>query len=108
MCAFACTPCPARTSADALLRQGVALSKVRLIRVLVPSAALITTCAVVAAALTSPTRPLTISAATPRPSATASVTIPQATPRPKPKAAVAHHTTTTHYNYVPVSYQQPV
>jgi hypothetical protein len=76
----------------------------------VPSAALVTACAVTAAVLTgSSSQPLTVSAA-PRPTATTSVSLPKATPKPTPKPVVVHHrkTTTRHYTYVPVSYQQPV
>ena len=83
------------------------MSKVRIIRVLVPSVALVTVCAVVAAVLTSSRpQPLTVAAA-PSPTASTSVSLPKATPRPTPKAVV-RHTATRHYTYVPVSYQQPV
>src|SRR5438105_3177085 len=105
--AIARAPCPAPTRADPLLRQGNALSKVRIIRVLVPSAALVTVCAVVAGFLTSSSpQPLTVAAA-PTPTASTSISLPKATPRPRPKAVV-RHTAIRHYTYVPVSYQQPV
>ena len=84
------------------------MTKLRIARVLIPSAALVTTCAVAAALLTSSGQQLTVAPPSPRPSATTTLTLPVSTPRPKPAAAprpVAHR---THYTYVPVSYQQPV